>query len=212
MIDACPASSVRLVVLSRNESLVRSVRRHLHARTHYALAHNGSVQPGCGNCELLLFDSSSFPLEECFELLRQLSGTAIALINTSPERARRLIEKAPSIKAVFYPDAAPEHFVQGVKTVLDGGDWLPRALLETLVQHYRQVVHSSQALDELSTRERQIMLLAGKGLSNAAIAAKLHLSTHTVKSHVHNALRKLGATNRAQGAAMVLGHSSESAS
>ena len=69
--------------------------------------------------------------------------------------------------------------------------------------------HASRAIDDLSVREKQILALAGKGLSNSEIADRLHLSTHTIKSHIHNALSKLGASNRAQGASLVLGHVSE---
>ncbi|MHB8820621.1 MAG: response regulator transcription factor, partial [Pseudomonadaceae bacterium] len=42
--------------------------------------------------------------------------------------------------------------------------------------------------------------LAGKGLSNAEIAEQLSLSPHTIKSHIHNLLRKIGASNRAEAA------------
>jgi len=58
----------------------------------------------------------------------------------------------------------------------------------------------------------QILALAGKGLSNSEIAEHLHLSTHTIKSHIHNALGKLGASNRAQGASLVLAHVGETRS
>ncbi|MET7897646.1 response regulator transcription factor [Streptomyces mirabilis] len=49
---------------------------------------------------------------------------------------------------------------------------------------------------ELSPREQEVAQLADTGLSNREIAAKLHLSPHTVKHHVTRALRKLSAVSR----------------
>src|SRR3546814_13810373 len=93
-------------------------------------------------------------------------------------------------------------FVRGIQTMLAGGDWLPRELMETLLCRYRQLSNAHQVIDELTLREKQILALAGQGLSNAAIGERLHLSIHTIKSPVHNALRKLRASNSAPGATL----------
>ena len=61
--------------------------------------------------------------------------------------------------------------------------------MEALLSRYRQLSSANQVIDELTLREKQILALAGQGLSNAEIGEKLHLSIHTIKSHVHNALR-----------------------
>lgn len=52
--------------------------------------------------------------------------------------------------------------------------------------------------DALSDREVEVLDLAGKGLTNRDIAARLGLSEHTVARHVANARNKLGAANRAE--------------
>jgi DNA-binding NarL/FixJ family response regulator len=48
----------------------------------------------------------------------------------------------------------------------------------------------------LTTRERQIFGLLSQRLMNKEIAARLYLSEHTVKNHVHHILKKLGMRNR----------------
>ncbi len=53
----------------------------------------------------------------------------------------------------------------------------------------------------LTQRERQVIDLIGEGLSNKEIAQRLHIATHTVKSHVHNILEKLALHTRLQIAA-----------
>jgi DNA-binding NarL/FixJ family response regulator len=48
----------------------------------------------------------------------------------------------------------------------------------------------------LSSREREVVLLAARGKTNQEIATELFLSRRTVESHVSNALRKLGLLSR----------------
>jgi DNA-binding NarL/FixJ family response regulator len=62
----------------------------------------------------------------------------------------------------------------------------------------------SAALAGLSAREREILGLLTEGLDNRAIAAHLHLSSHTVRTHVTNIMRKLGVGSRAEAARLAL--------
>ena len=50
----------------------------------------------------------------------------------------------------------------------------------------------------MTKRERQVIELVSEGHTNKEIAQKLHLSTYTVKSHVHNILEKLALSTRVQ--------------
>jgi two-component system response regulator DesR len=50
--------------------------------------------------------------------------------------------------------------------------------------------------DPLTDRERQVLRLAGDGLSSADIAARVHVSEGTVRNYLSEAMRKLGASNR----------------
>lgn len=51
---------------------------------------------------------------------------------------------------------------------------------------------------DITSRERQVILLIADGFSNKEIALKLHLSKYTVKSHIHNILVKLSLNTRLQ--------------
>ena len=50
----------------------------------------------------------------------------------------------------------------------------------------------------MTKRERQVIGLISEGFTNKEIAQELHLSTYTVKSHVHNILEKLALSTRVQ--------------
>jgi DNA-binding NarL/FixJ family response regulator len=59
-------------------------------------------------------------------------------------------------------------------------------------------IRSPQPQSALTERERSVLRLVASGLSNRGIGARLYLSETTVKFHVRNIMRKLGATGRAE--------------
>jgi len=59
-------------------------------------------------------------------------------------------------------------------------------------------IHTPQARSPLTDRELNVLQLVASGLNNRGIGAQLHLSETTIKFHVRNVMRKLGATSRAE--------------
>lgn len=159
--------------------------------------------------DLLLIDIASLTDTECMDVLRKVVDKPVALINANQEFSASVLQSFPWVRGVFYKNTARHIFRDGIERMLAGGDWLPRTLMEALVARYRILASSNEQLTSLTYREKQILRLAGKGLSNGDIADRINLSIHTVKSHVHNALYKLGAANRAHAAAMVIRHLDE---
>jgi len=102
--------------------------------------------------------------------------------------------------------AALEDYIDTIRAVAEGYKVLPPAMTTSL---FTQIVESAlmsgkDASDkpfQLTTREQEIIALISEGLSNKEIATRLHIATHTVKSHVHNILEKLALGSRLQIAA-----------
>jgi len=99
-------------------------------------------------------------------------------------------------------DALPEELVQAVRVVAAGDALLsPRVTRRMIAQFAAQKPRASRgapALSTLTDREREVLVLLGKGLSNSEIAGTLFIAEQTVKTHVGKVLGKIGARDRVQ--------------
>ena len=98
-------------------------------------------------------------------------------------------------------DATIEVFVATILAVADGVSVLPSMMTSTLFSHVAAQALSRgkrgvKAAVRMTVRERQVVESIADGLSNKEIAYRLHIATHTVKSHVHNILEKLALHTR----------------
>src|SRR5947199_30601 len=73
-----------------------------------------------------------------------------------------------------------------------------RRLISAFAQRRRHERPSTDAAEALTPRERDVLRLVARGLSNAEIAGELFLAEQTVKTHVGNMLAKLGLRDRTQ--------------
>ncbi len=96
-------------------------------------------------------------------------------------------------------DARPELLLAAVRAVADGNQVVAAGATRTLLERFRTPrAAPGREYDELTPREREILLRAAAGLSNAEIAAVEHLSEATVKTHVSRILAKLALRDRVQ--------------
>jgi DNA-binding NarL/FixJ family response regulator len=95
----------------------------------------------------------------------------------------------------------PDRLVEGIRTVCAGESLLAPNLTRRLIEAYLTQPPPGaprDELDELTDRERQVLVLMARGLSNDDIAAQLVVAQATVKTHVNRVLAKLGVTTRVQ--------------
>ncbi|WP_348787869.1 response regulator transcription factor [Leifsonia sp. NPDC080035] len=99
-------------------------------------------------------------------------------------------------------DAPPADLVQAVRVVAAGEALLaPRVtkrLLERFAQQRPTGGGKALRLADLTEREREILVLVGRGCSNAEIAGELFIAEQTVKTHVSRVFAKLGLRDRVQ--------------
>jgi DNA-binding NarL/FixJ family response regulator len=98
--------------------------------------------------------------------------------------------------------SSPEDLIDGIKLVAAGDSLLApsvtRRLIEEFVRQPDPVTASAAPLDVLTQREREVLSLVGRGLSNGEMAARLYISEATVKTHIKRILMKLGLRDRIQ--------------
>jgi DNA-binding NarL/FixJ family response regulator len=99
-------------------------------------------------------------------------------------------------------DVSPEHLVAAVHLVRSGDALLAPAITRRLVERFaprdQQAAALHRDLSALTPRELEVLKLLARGLSNAELAGRLHLSETTVKTHVARILFKLKLRDRAQ--------------
>lgn len=95
----------------------------------------------------------------------------------------------------------PDRLVEGIRTVCAGEALLAPSLTRRLIEEYLRYpppAPDGPRLDALTERERQVLVLMARGLSNDDIAAELVVAQATVKTHVNRVLAKLGVATRVQ--------------
>ena len=99
-------------------------------------------------------------------------------------------------------DVGPEALLEGIRVVAAGDALLAPRVTRRLIEQFsgrpEGVPHDEHALAVLTEREREVLGLVGKGLSNREIAERLFMSPSTAKTHVVRAMAKLHAGDRAQ--------------
>ena len=95
-----------------------------------------------------------------------------------------------------------EELLSAIRTVAAGEALLAPSVTRRLIAHFtesdRTPRRTPRGLEELTEREREVLALVARGLSNAELAETLHVSLPTAKTHVSRILTKLSARDRTQ--------------
>lgn len=99
----------------------------------------------------------------------------------------------------------PDDWLQYLRSIVEGTNTAAKDLAGKLLYQFRERdVQNLPAISSLTPREREILLLISKGLTNKQIAEHLYIAENTVKNHVKNLLEKLKLENRVQLASYAL--------
>ncbi|WP_105969705.1 response regulator transcription factor [Streptomyces geranii] len=134
----------------------------------------------------------------------ELSATRVLILTTfeTDEYVAQALRAGAS--GFLGKDVTAEALLSGIRTVAAGDSLLSPGATRTLIARFLDSpapgnrLATPEALAALTTREREVMCLAAEGGSNDDIAERLYVSPLTVRTHVHRAMTKLGARDRAQ--------------
>jgi DNA-binding NarL/FixJ family response regulator len=134
----------------------------------------------------------------------ELASTRVLILTTfeTDEHVARALEAGAS--GFLGKDVTSEGLLAGIRTVVGGEALLSPTATRALIDRFLSGPGSSigelpdGSLETLTDREREITALAAHGLSNQQIAERLFVSPLTVRTHIHRAMMKVQARDRAQ--------------
>ncbi|MFD1860381.1 DNA-binding response regulator [Aeromicrobium camelliae] len=108
--------------------------------------------------------------------------------------------------AFLLKDAAPPDLLGAIRAVHAGDSVVAPSTTRRLLEHFANTMPDPAAptppaharLAELTEREREVLVLVGRGMSNTEIASELFVAEATVKTHVSRLLAKTGSRDRVQ--------------
>ena len=125
----------------------------------------------------------------------------IIVMDLAPVQADILQFVKAGADGFIIKDASLKDFLITIRSVSDGATVLPPTLVDSL---FSQIVDHAvrdgktklKDAVRMTKREREVIELLSEGMSNKEIGQKIHISTYTVKSHIHNIMEKLALHTR----------------
>jgi two-component system response regulator DegU len=156
--------------------------------------------------DVLILDSVTARLSDCglvSEALSQCPEIKIVLIDMDNDPQIFLDCVRAGVVGYFLEDASAAEVVSGIQAVVSGRAICPPQLSLTLFRafsrQWTQLPNARIKLElGLTRRQQQLIPLIAQGLTNKEIGAQLNLSEGTVKNHIHQILRRVGASDRLQ--------------
>lgn len=127
------------------------------------------------------------------------SKTKFVILTSSIRKEDYIRAKEMNVEGYILKEAFAEDILYAINVVLRGKKFIDSEIL----QYESQNISAHGYLDELTPRERDVLMELGEGLSNYEISKKLFISENTVKKHVSNILSKLELSHRTQAALLV---------
>jgi RNA polymerase sigma factor (sigma-70 family) len=125
----------------------------------------------------------------------------IIVMDLAPVQADILQYVKAGANGFILKDASLNDFLITIRSVSEGATILPPLLIDSLfsqiVDHaVREGKTKLKEAVRMTQREREVITLLSEGMSNKEIAQRIHISTYTVKSHIHNIMEKLALHTR----------------
>jgi NarL family two-component system response regulator LiaR len=138
-------------------------------------------------------------VEAIAEIKRRIPNVKIIVLTTFKDEARVNAALQAGADGYLLKDADGDALLQAIHAVQQGNAPLDPCVARHLVSNVTQH-KDADGIKHLTEREKEVLRLVAKGLSNKAVARTLHLSEGTARIHVSNILGKLNALSRTEAA------------
>ncbi|WP_262011679.1 response regulator [Micromonospora sp. Mcm103] len=137
-------------------------------------------------------------------------GPRVLVLTTFDTEADAFAALRAGASGFLLKNVPPEELMAAIRVVAQGDSVVAPSITRRLLDRFAGQLGPAPAADprlaQLTEREREVLLLVAQGLSNAEIAARVHVAEATVKTHVGRILAKLQLRDRVQ--AVVLAYES----
>ncbi|MBP2327840.1 DNA-binding NarL/FixJ family response regulator [Kibdelosporangium banguiense] len=130
------------------------------------------------------------------KICARLSDTRVLIITTFDLDEYAYTGLRAGASGFVVKDAPADELLVAIRGVLRGDAMVAPSVTRRLLDRFLAGPPDTRPLDVLTTRERDVLALVGRGLTNGEIAAQLYIGETTIKTHVGSILRKLGLRDR----------------
>lgn len=205
-------SATTVYVLEQNRLLRQALVHLLRKQTSFTVL--GDSDDDAGALEELMVTRCDILLLSSLETLRAIYQRAeecerlkeIKVVLFGMEEKPEFFLQAVQLRTIGYllKDASSAEIIAAIRTVALGEATCPPKLCKSLFDHLsntfsatsKKVEARACVMCELTHRQRQLMKLVAKGMTNKEIATNLHLSEFTIKNHIHRVMKSLEVGSR----------------
>ncbi|SRR6266478_4055508 len=213
------SSPTNVYVVAENRLLRETLVRLFRKRSDICIVGNTCCSDSA--IEDIAAAKSELLLLDCFnanhgsddwlaDLHESVAGIKIVLFGMDDDPRVFLSAVRRGIAGYVLKNASAAELLDAVRAVADGEAYCPQKFCKVLFQQVASKIDLMATADttkgaklELTQRQRQLMSLVAKGLSNKEIAANLNLSEFTVKNHIYRVMRQVDAQNRYEAASLI---------
>ena len=206
MFDYCDHEAVgrhRLLLVGPHRIVLESVCRALEGTRLFDVELATSLDTATGRArggvpDVVLVDPSLSEGIPAVTTRVHAALPGVPVVVLADDLGRSAVEAAIDAGVVGYvsKDVDGDRLASAVEDVIHAGASFDPAAAAVLVKREREPV----AVDEISAREREALVLVASGLANKQIAREMGIADRTVKAHLSRAFQRIGATNRTQAA------------
>jgi two-component system response regulator DevR len=142
--------------------------------------------------------SDSEGLDLCGTISARFPGSRVLVLTSFLDDWMVIEAIRQGAKGYVVKDVDVTELVRAIRAVRRGEAAFDSHSASAMVRSLRARQIEGEQADQVTSREREILALLAKGMSNITIGQRLYISEATVKFHVGNIMRKLGATRRAE--------------
>lgn len=198
---------IRALLVDDHRLFIEGVTAMFRQEDGVAIAHstqNGNEVPSLlreHKVDVVLLDIS-MPIIDGLGVLKliQEEGHMVPVLMLTMHAGMKELRQALSLGVGGYvlKDATKAELLEAITAVANGQNYFHRKIQQQMLDYFRGKKSTSEAQNQLSERELEIIREIANGGTSKDIAERLFLSDHTVRTHRRNILHKLGIHNTAE--------------